>query len=320
MRVTGGWDNPLRANPVPGDVIACLDELGIEVFRVEGDEAKAQCPAHFNRTGKVTSRGDWSVNTDDGMHNCFSCGFSGYFVEVVVEVLDCSREDAVAWVRQRGGIDRVRKVFGKGSFIEELVADQVDESDLALFIDVPEDVCAERGISPGAADEYRVLWDPDKRLWITCIRDENDRLMGWQAKNKRYFHNHPEHLEKGRYIYGINDIPADCNVGIVVEAPLDCPYILSAGVVGAVSTMGAGITDTQLDILCDRFDVLISALDDDTAGDKTNRELRKRVNGRATLRFWNYGRGNEAKDPGEQSYEQVQRSYETAYSSLLARF
>lgn len=319
MKVTGGWDNPLRANPVPGDVLACLDELGIEVFRVENDEAKAQCPAHFKRTGKVTSRGDWSVNTDDGMHNCFSCGFSGYFVELVEEVLNCSREDAVAWTRERGGIERVRKVLGGGAFIEELVAEQVDESDLALFTDVPEDVCDERGIDPWAADQYRVMWDPAKRLWITCIRDEKDRLVGWQAKNKRYFHNHPEYLEKGNYVYGINDVPDEVTTGVVVESPLDCPYLLSADVEGGVSTMGAGITDRQLDILCDRFDVLISGLDDDKAGDDTNRTLRKRVNGRATLRFWNYA-DTGAKDPGEQTYKQVRESYRTAYSSLLARF
>jgi DNA primase len=316
----GGWQHTLRQNPVPGDIVACLQELDLQVYKVDRAEAQAQCPAHFERTGKENSRGDWSVNIDDGMHNCFSCGFKGAFVEVVIEVLSCTREEAVSWVRERGGIERVRKVLGGGSEYENQVAEKVDESDLALFIDVPEDVCETRDIDPGAADDYRVLWDPERKLWITCIREfETDRLIGWQAKNRRFFNNHPEHMEKGDHVYGINDVPDDCNTGIIVESPLDCSYILSADVEGAVSTMGAGITDRQLDILVARFDVLISALDNDESGDKTNRDLRKRVGGRANLRFWNYGR-TDAKDPGEQTYREIRESYKTAYSAILARF
>lgn len=318
--MTGGWNHVLRTNPVPGDVVSCLLEMGVEVFRVDGDEARAQCPAHFERTGKERSRGDWSVNTDDGMHNCYSCGFSGHFVDIVEYVLDLSREEATDWTRARGGIERVRNVLGGGSNWDNEQAEVVDESDLALHTRVPEWACEERDIDPGAADEYRVLWDPEHDLWVTCIREfETDRLVGWQEKNRHVFNNHPKHLEKGLHVYGINDVPDDCNVGVVVESPLDCPYILSADVEGAVSTMGAEVTDVQLDILCERFDVLISALDNDKAGNKTNARLRQRVRGRSTLRFWNYG-STRSKDPGEQAYRQVRESYKTAYSAILGRW
>jgi hypothetical protein len=318
--MSGGWNHVLRANPVPGDVVAALLEMGVDVFKVDREEAQAPCPAHYERTGKEYSRGDWSVNTDDGMHNCFSCGFSGYFVDIVQHVLSISREEAVQWTRARGGIERVRRSLGQGSDFENEEALAVDESDLALFTRVPEWACDERSIDPGAADEYRVLWDPDKDLWITCIREyETDRLIGWQEKNKRHFNNYPKHMEKSDHVYGINDVPDDCDVGVVVESPLDCPYILSADIEGAVSTMGAGISEAQLDILVERFPVLISALDNDKSGDQTNADLRQRVGGRANLRFWNYGR-TRSKDPGEQTYREARESYKTAYSSILARF
>lgn len=318
----GGWNHALLSNPVPGDIIACLQELDIEIFKIDNGEAQAQCPAHYERTGKDRSRGDWSINTDDGMHNCFSCGFSGSFVTLVKEVLDCSREEAVAWCRERGGIERVRKSIGQGSYVEEQEAEQVSEADLALFIEVPEWACDERDIEPWAADDYRVLWDPEKDLWITQIREyETDRLIGWQEKNKRFFNNYPKHMEKADHVFGINDAPEECEVGILVESPLDCPHILSAeiGDAWAVSSMGAEVSERQLDILCERFPVLISALDNDVAGDKTNRDLRRRVGGRSRLRFWNYG-NLDSKDPGEQSYRQVRESYKTAYSAILARF
>lgn len=316
----GGWNNVLRRNPVPGDVVACLQEMGVHVLKVDADEARAVCPAHAERTGKTNSRGDWSVNTDDGRHNCFSCGFKGEFVDIVMEVLSISREEAVSWTRERGGIERVRKVLGIGSEFVGDETDRVDESDLALFIDVPADVCESRNIWPDAADDYRVLWDDDREMWITCIREyESDLLIGWQEKNERHFNNHPPHMEKRDHLFGINDVPEDCRVGVLVESPLDCPYLLSAGVEGGVSSMGAGVSEAQLDILVSRFDTLVSALDNDKAGDQTNAELRRRVGGRANLRFWNYGQ-TDLKDPGEQSYDQVYESYRTSYNSILARW
>jgi hypothetical protein len=117
--MSGGWNHVLRANPVPGDVVCGLLEMGVDVFKVDRDEAQAPCPAHYERTGKERSRGDWSVNTDDGMHNCFSCGFSGYFVDVVQHVLSISREEAVHWTRARGGIERVRNVPRVGLQLRE---------------------------------------------------------------------------------------------------------------------------------------------------------------------------------------------------------
>lgn len=318
----GGWNHALLANPVPGDIVACLQELGIEIFKIDNGEAQGQCVAHAEYTGKERSRGDWSVNTDDGMHNCFSCGFRGYFVDLVKYVLDCSKEEAVAWCRERGGIERVRRAIGKGSYIEDLEAEEISEADLALFEMVPEYVCEQRGIEPWAADAYSVMWDPEKDLWITVIREyETNRLIGWQAKNERFFNNYPEHMEKSHHVYGINEAPEDCKIGILVESPLDCPYILSAEIedAWAVSSMGAEVSERQLDILCERFPILISAIDNDTAGDKTNRDLRRRVGGRSRLRFWNYG-DLDAKDPGEESRAEVRESYKTAYSAILGRF
>lgn len=317
--MAGGWDHVLLQNPVPGDIVACLLEMGMSVYKVDNSEAQAPCPVHYERTGKAHSRGDWSINIEDGMHNCFSCGFSGQFVDLAQAVLGCSREEAVLWTKARGGIERVRNVL-YGSGLADSEAEEVQESDLALYVPVPEKVCASRDIEPWAADEYRVLWDTERDMWITQIREfETDRLIGWQEKGKKKFNNHPQHMEKSDHLFGINDVPEDCHIGIMVESPLDCPHILSAGIGGAFSTMGAKVSDRQLDIACERFHTIIAALDDDEAGYEINRDLRKRVGGRANLRFWNYGKGS-AKDPGEQSLDQVRKSYRTAYNAILSRW
>lgn len=169
-----------------------------------------------------------------------------------------------------------------------------------------------------------MLWDPEGERWITPIREPfTGKLVGWQEKgtgrNKRYFRNVPDDLEKSLYIFGFDLAVEESDTFVLVESPLDAPRIRTAGVPGAGASMGAFLSDSQLDLICENFSVLISAQDNDKAGDQVNRELRRRVAGRIRLKFWNYGLLN-VKDPGDQSDAEIRESYETAYSSILAKW
>lgn len=321
--MAGGFKHPLLANPVPGDVYACIVELGIQISKVDdhGDEVQGWCPAHEERTGKRDNSPSWSVNTDSGMHNCFSCGFRGSFASLVKYVLDCSWSDALAWCRKRGGIEKVRKHLNSG-YIDELAPeDPVTEADLALFLLPPLDELDARNIDPEAADDYEILWDDEHDRWIFPIRDPyTNELWGWQEKNKRIFINVPKKLTKSKTLFGLNVAQHLGLVVIIVESPLDCARIRSVlwDEVAVVATMGAEISDAQIDLLCEFFDVVVSAMDNDEAGEKTNAELRERFGGRVRLRFWNYD-GPE-KDPGAQSDDQIEHSFDTAYSAVVARW
>ena len=327
--MAGGFGHVLLQNPVPGDVPKCLAELGVQIRRIDDRtyEAEGWCPAHEERTGKQDKHPSWSVNTDTGQHNCFSCGFKGPFVSLVRYMLDVSQEEAVAWVKARGSIDRAKRVLGRGESLEDLVrkqAEEITEADLALFTEVPEYFCEERDLDPASVDHYGILWDSEHERWITPIREPfTGKLVGWQEKgtgrNKRHFRNVPDNLEKSQYIFGFDQALAAGDTFILVESPLDAPRIHSAGVDGAGASMGAFLSDAQLDLICDNFSLLISALDNDKAGDKVNKDLRRRVNGRIRLKFWNYGL-LDVKDPGEQSDTEIRESNDTAYSSILARW
>lgn len=325
--MAGGWSHRLLQDPVPGNVEACLQELGVEIRRVNHEEIEAYCPAHIDRVGKIDRKAKWAVNTETGRHNCFSCGFQGPFIVLVKHMLNVSDEEAISWIKARGSIERARRMLGGGVHISQVkdLAEQITEADLALFTEVPEWACAERDLDPEAVDHFGVLWDPVHERWITPIRWASDnKLMGWQekgtGKDKRHFKNHPTDMKKSLAVFGY-DLLDGCDTAILVESPLDCPRIKTAGLDGAAGTFGADISDAQLDLICEHPDVrtIVSALDNDEAGDKTNRNLRRRINGRVRLRFWNYGNLS-VSDPGEQDDEQIIESFETAYSSVLARW
>jgi len=314
-----GW-GPLLEDPIPGDVLKCCEELGIEILRVVEDEAHGHCPAHIRLTGKVDRHPSWSVNLESGEHNCFSCGFRGPFVSLVRESLGCSLEDAVLWTKARGSIDRAKKIlFGRGQYINELTeVEEITEADLALFVEVPQWAADERDLDVECCNELGVLWDAKKDYWITPIRDPyTGQLWGWQEKGQtnRFFRNRPNDVKKSKTLFGIQQVTT--NTAILVESPLDTVRLRTAGLGGGVSSFGARVSDTQLDLLVDaEVEYLVSALDNDNDGIKANDDLRTRTRGRLRLSFFNYGL-LDAKDPGDMTDEQIWEAYETAYSSIL---
>jgi hypothetical protein len=51
--------------PIPGDVMKCLEELGIQVQRTTWDEAWALCPKHEGEYGDWKKASNWSVLLED---------------------------------------------------------------------------------------------------------------------------------------------------------------------------------------------------------------------------------------------------------------
>jgi 5S rRNA maturation endonuclease (ribonuclease M5) len=315
--VQEGWD--LFGDPVPGDVYSCLVELGVEIIRQTDDEVLGKCPGHLARTGKEDRHPSWSVNTESGMHNCFSCGFSGTFVQLADFLLP-KGEDAISWVRQRGGIERARRTLERhrSQTIDEIDSDEITEASLALFTDPPAEALAKRKIRLEAAQHYDILWDPATGSWITPIREPwSDKLLGYQIKNERYFRNHPKHMEKAGSLFG----HAEYQSGpiIVVESPLDVPRMLTAGVAGGVSAYGVQISDAQMNLALGLSEYIIMALDNDKDGKKLSASIKERYGHRARMKFLSYAH-TDAKDVGAMEDWEIHQAIADAVPSMLARF
>lgn len=321
----GGWD--AIARPVPGDVYAAVLELGLDVKRNNGEEIEMPCPQHFNRVGKEDRHPSFSINAEEGYFNCYSCGYSGPFTLLVKDTLNIEWEDAVAWIRKRGGIERVRRAIGEtidqladASYSTDIDTTKViNEASLALFTDPPLEALDDRGLSLAAVRHLGVRWDPKRDMWITPIRDADDgHLLGWQEKNARTFRNRPYDVQKSLCVFGL-DGWEDGKPGVLVEAPLDAAYIRTHLTANGLSGFGAAVSQRQMRLIHDVTDELIIALDNDRDGHKFSEMLRTTWGDKIRLKFWNY-KGCDAKDPGEQTPNELLRSFETAYSGIYARF
>lgn len=304
------------ATIVPRDILSALEALGIDAEE-RGNEAVALCP-HPDHHDRSPS---WSCNLDTGEHHCFACGFGGSFMFLVGKMLGKTRGDAEAWVLDRtvkdvaaGHIDRVRT---------ERAAPGVSEADMWRFTEPPGHALTERGLTADACRAYDVRWDDDAQLWITTVRDEDGKLLGWQEKNARHFNNRPKNLVKSRSLYGLSLVPAGGTV-LLVESPLDAPYALPGcpdGVI-PVSSYGASVSSEQIALLRGRADRIILALDDDKAGWKSVGKLAYAF-GVARVDVFNYGSIEFAagayaigrpggRDPGNLSMDEIAYGIEHA--------
>lgn len=260
MRTTA-QTRPTLASLVPRDVFGALQALGIDAEE-HGDEATAVCPNpdHHDRSPS------WSCNLDTGMHHCFACGFGGSFMFLAGKMLGLTRGDAEAWVRDRKIKDAAEGRLGPRGAAPNRAA-QVSEADMWRFTEPPPHARAERGLGLNACTMYDVRWDNEDDLWITAVRDQHGKLLGWQAKNGRRFHNHPKHLVKSASLFGWGLVPAGGTV-LLVESPLDAPYVLPGcpGDVIPVSSYGASVSADQVALLRRRAGRVILAMDNDKAG------------------------------------------------------
>ncbi|AZM47786.1 hypothetical protein DMB38_20125 [Streptomyces sp. WAC 06738] len=301
------------ANPVPADVAGAMHRMGIEVLReVSGEDSSeylARCPAHLANTGKADRRPSFSVNSRTGLFNCFSCQYSGLFIDLVEDKLGYARVEAWQWIA-RHGVYRVRDEEDQREHHEP--RERLTEAALALFEPPPPPALDSRGLTAEACAAYGVLWDPKKKRWILPIRNPmTGELWGWQEKGKRFFRNYPQGILKSRTLFG--DIAWAGETALLLESPLDAVRAHSLGIEGAFAAFGAHVSEMQMRLIKARCTTLVLGLDNDAAGITSRDRLYARWRPRGlAMKFLNY-RGIPAKDLGEMSDEAARSAYAGAH-------
>jgi len=129
--------------------------------------------------------------------------------------------------------------------------------------------------------------------------------------------NRPAGLPRSKTLFGFPQM--NDSIVYVVESPLDCARLYTAGFPGAVAICGSGISDDQLRLI--RYaDRVIAAFDNpkvDDAGKKVSGQLmREAIRYGINLSFFNYGDTGK-KDPGDMTDSEIAWGIENATSSLL---
>lgn len=311
-----------------GEVDRILMRLDVHVLNIRGDEILGLCPGHEARTGQMDHNPSWSINAETGIHHCFSCGFKGSILTLIAEMLEMHTkwgkldvDAAKSWLRNNTEVDLdlINKQLSemRDAYVALPKPVEMSEARLAVYTTPPEWALDERGLTAEACATYGVKWNEPELSWITPIRSEAGKLMGWQEKGQtnRIFRNRPAGVAKSTSLFGLDAF--DGGTMIVVESPLDAVRLKSVGIDGGVATYGAIISDDQL-ALMRKSERLIFALDNarvDPAGKKALEDMlvRTRAQGMECW-FFNYNL-TDAKDPGDMSAKEIQHGVKTARHS-----
>lgn len=295
---------------------SAISALGIPLGRGNEDEVFGLCPKHVERTGKEDRHPSWSVNRHTGLHGCWSCGYSGNFLGLVMDLKFPNDAWAAAkWIRQFG--------VNLEAAVERLSAPAVEEEpevDLpgrfAMYVDPPPWAMQRRHLSAEACAHYGVRWDDRRDRWIIPIRRPGGELVGWQIKAEkgRFFRNFPMKTPKGECLFGYDQLPAE-GAAMVLESPLDVVRLYAAGVAGGVSTYGASFTEAQMRLLAEAAREVVLAFDDDAGGYQAT-HMFLRGNPKKGRKAWaprfhvdllNY-EGVDAKDIGDMTDDEIYRA------------
>lgn len=308
-----------------------LESIGIDLGRSTDWEVYGYCPGHKRVLGRPDRRPTtWSVARTTGNHFCFSCGYGGTLVDLILE-----RQGGTSWgalgLMRRHGIDPADPDALPDTIFDRKrrrpTPEHMDDRHLDDFDDVPTKVLRKRCLTRSSVDHYGVRWDPDRSLWVTPIRLVGGALIGWQEKGKRHFMNVPDKVLKSRTLFGC-DVFEEGTTAILVESPLDVCRIYAAGFLGGLSSFGVYVSEDQRGLLSSLTEEVILALDNDDNGRKETHHLLtgdpRTPKGRrgvdwtqkfADVKVFNYGR-SKAKDPGEMDDDEIEWGIENAVPAL----
>ena len=313
------------------NITDAIEALGIQ-YDVRGVEANSLCPMHEQITGKEDRNPSWWINLETGMHICFSCHYKGNLLQLVCDVNQFYRTTPAGVLAYDYALAK-NWLAGVAETPIELLLEHLraipdyvtappkllpmSEARLAVYGVPPQEALDSRSISLEAVEEYGVLWDTKKDLWILPLREPDTlTLLGWQEKGykDRYFRNRPAGLQKSKTLFGVNTY--DDSVVYLVESPLDCLRLRTAGYTGAVALCGSAPSEEQVKLIRG-VSKIYCLLDNDAAGQKGSAEMLKftRKYG-LNLFFFNYGSSN-AKDPGEMTDDELSYGITNAISALF---
>jgi len=299
-------------------VESTLARLGIDVIAEMGNELRALCPGHLDRTGKPDHNPSWYINMETGAHICFSCGFKGSLYYLICYVNGFFGQDGADFSKAKewlGDLDEglteaLTRAESKKPAFDDL--NYLSEATLAAFDTPPLEALQSRGLTLEAAEAYCIRWDTRNKNWIIPIRDPyTGALMGWQEKGygSRYFKNYPTGVKKSLSVFGYGLYEGGDM--IVVESPLDAVRMRSVGIYGGVAIYGASPSREQVNII-KGADRIIFALDNDDAGRSTSYNLAKMgFSNNFDSWFFNY-EYTDQKDIGGMSKAEIATGLDTA--------
>ena len=291
----------------------------IRLVKPLGDWYRCYCPIHSNGQEKTPSCGialrdiylDGKLRYPAGMFHCFTCGFAKNLPDGITEILNERGigRSGLDWLKEHvPGFDDSNVDFDfliPQSLSAELVnkyainyiqsktqeaPKYVSEAELAKYrLTIP--YMYERKLTDEIIARYDVGFDanfipPERSKPIPCvtfpIKDPNGNVLGFcrrSVKGKFFF------MDPGvkKSIYGLYELPKGIKSVIITESCFNCLTCIAYGK-PAVALLGTGTADEIQQLKMLGVSEFVLWLDNDAAGQRGMRKLKKALSGIAIVR------------------------------------
>lgn len=256
----------------------------LQDIKVKADELVVTCP-NDEHAGGHEAHPDCHINLDDskdvayGQYHCFACGAKGDFVSFVAKFFGSSREYAADWLKSNYGEKMELSVALEDDIVlpwkKAKKSKALDESILEKYQHWTP-YLAKRKLSREMCENFKVRYDPESRQVIFPVYDMSGRLkmLARRSVDTKLFH-----MDEGqeKEVYGLNVIQKNgVRSCLITEGPIDMLSGWTHGI-PAIATLGA-VSDYQIRQLRQScINVLYLAFDNDEAGRKFAKDVKKKI-------------------------------------------
>lgn len=289
------------------DLASVLTELGVDIKRAGDKEISGCCPVHLSRTGHVDRSPSWSMNAENGLWICYSCGARGTLTSLLSELTgdDKSIVDVHMFLIQSG----LNRMMSSPEKVEE--EPDIDWRAYSKFGPVPDLYLYNRDLSREATHHYGVRWDVRNKAWIIPIVSASGELLGWQTKKVDWVRNYPIGVKKSHTLFGVERFTN--KPAVLVESPLDVVRLATVCKdVQGLATFGAYVSSEQLKLLSAVASKVIVAMDNDEAGIKASKSLYKALPRFKDGVLWLDYKNTNAKDIGDMKSDEILNAVQNA--------
>lgn len=259
-------------------------------------EIQALCPAHLSRLGREDSRPSFGFNASIGRGYCFSCQWRPDFTDLVQQLTGTPPEhDVLLRVQESTIVSKLSE--RKRKLVEDF---SINEWTLGFrFQPVPDRLLAHRLLKRRAVIDMGIRWDPEVGCWVMPIRTPTGELLGWQQRQKGAVNTYPAGMSKSGTLFAQHMVAPHFDTVVLVESPLDAVRLWQCNI-PAVSSMGAGVSNQQVELLARHYSIVVLGLDDDPPGRQASDRLEFMLRKRKTASTrWRYASAGGAKDVGD---------------------
>ena len=264
------------------DVERIAKELGLQKWKLDGDELTARCP-NPNHDDKNPS---WSFNIESQFFNCWACGFSGKGLASLY--LKCGF-NIPEWITELPEKPKRKNRISASDSKQPPVPVEVRDSWLKWLTANPYDAymkLKDRGILKKSIKEFQIGYQPKHDITFFPCLNRSGNLLGWAERCDSWANRYrlmPEGISREILLFGTHLIdPDETNTIYVVEGPIDAMKMWQWGF-KAVAVLGSNLYEKQAQWLIDNAQQVIAIPDNDKAGLKLRYDIIGKLKGKVRL-------------------------------------